>query len=130
MRMSVSVSSEFRGSYGDYIIRIYIVNETTRKGRDYRFVANKSLTKLDCIECEDGENLYLARDAAVKHMNELRDIKNEYKLWHKIKVAIKTYFTIRNIERKKKHLQKLTLKKNSKIKNKEQKNEKERNETT
>ena len=77
MGMNVAVTSEHITHYEDnyYKIRVLIVNEETRIRRDYAFRSNAQLTKVDCVLCEDGEYLYMATDAAKKHLAELRGIK-------------------------------------------------------
>ena len=41
----------------------------------YIFNANKRLTKVKCIKCEDGLFLNIATEHAIEHMKELRKIK-------------------------------------------------------
>ena len=91
-RMNIAVTSKYWDGECCYEINVLIVNEETRIKREYVFYANSGLTKLNCTLCEDGGYIDDARRAAVNHMNQLRSIKNEGKLFYRIIAKIKKHF--------------------------------------
>lgn len=62
-----------------YMITVKVKGLTTDGRYDYqdnyKFNANKHLTKVECIVCEDGLFLDVATRHAIEHMKKLRSIK-------------------------------------------------------
>jgi len=66
--------------YGNSYMITVTVKGLTTDGRydyqdNYKFIANKRLTEVECIKCDDSLFLNIAAEHAIEHMKELRKIK-------------------------------------------------------
>jgi len=83
-------------------IRVYIQNTEERYKSEFIFYANSSLNGLICYKCEDGTKLALASDAAVKHMNELREInRSAFSKWLKNRIKKSLWYRLTHRKEKK-----------------------------
>lgn len=79
-KQEIYVESDYEPSSSVYYIKIEVKgriegNHYYNYENKYVFRTNKALTKLSCINCEDGKFLDIATENAMEHMTKLRRIK-------------------------------------------------------
>ncbi len=87
-KQEIYVESAYEPGVQIYYITIKVKGKTEGKycydyENKYVFRTNKALTKLSCINCDDGKFLDIATENAMEHMTKLRRIrKTRWSMFH------------------------------------------------